>query len=166
VASNAPAAEDSSARFSLPRRWLLEHARTLVATLGRLSREPVSTFLTAAVIGVTLALPAGLHVLVQNVSAMSYSWEGALQASLFLEDEVSTCLFIGAAVVFMYAVLGGMKGITYTQVAQYCVLISAYTIPAVFISLQLTGNPIPGLGLFSGQHLNGRCAGVLTAWQA
>ena len=89
MASNAPAAEDSSARFSLPRRWLLEHARTLVATLGRLSREPVSTFLTAAVIGVTLALPAGLHVLAQNVSAMSYSWEGALQASLFLEDEVS-----------------------------------------------------------------------------
>jgi cation/acetate symporter len=51
--------------------------------------------------------------------------------------------------VFVYAVLGGMKGITYTQVAQYCVLIVAYTIPAIFISLQLTGNPIPGLGLFS-----------------
>jgi putative solute:sodium symporter small subunit len=50
---------------------------------------------------------------------------------------------------FVYAVLGGMKGITYTQVAQYCVLIVAYTIPAIFISLQLTGNPIPGLGLFS-----------------
>lgn len=89
MASNAPAAEDSSARFSLPRRWLLEHARTLVATLGRLSREPLSTFLTAGVIGVTLALPAGLHVLVQNVNAMSYSWEGSLQASLFLEDEVT-----------------------------------------------------------------------------
>jgi cell division transport system permease protein len=82
-------ADDRSARFSLPRRWLLENARSLVATLGRLSREPLSTFLTAAVIGVTLALPAGLHVLVQNVSAISYSWEGALQASLFLEDEVS-----------------------------------------------------------------------------
>lgn len=89
MASSAPAADDASARFSLPRRWLLEHARTLVATLGRLSREPLSTFLTAAVIGVTLALPAGLHVLVQNVSAMSYSWESALQASLFLEDEVT-----------------------------------------------------------------------------
>jgi cation/acetate symporter len=56
---------------------------------------------------------------------------------------------IASAVVFVYAVLGGMKGITYTQLAQYCVLILAYTIPAVFISLQLTGNPIPGLGLFS-----------------
>jgi cell division transport system permease protein len=89
LASAPAAAEDRGARFSLPRRWLLENARTLVATLGRLSREPLSTFLTAAVIGVTLALPAGLHVLVQNVSAISYSWEGALQASLFLEDEVS-----------------------------------------------------------------------------
>jgi cell division transport system permease protein len=89
MASTPAAAEDRGARFSLPRRWLLENARTLVATLGRLSREPLSTFLTAAVIGVTLALPAGLHVLVQNVSAISYSWEGALQASLFLEDEVS-----------------------------------------------------------------------------
>jgi cell division transport system permease protein len=89
MASTPAAAEDRGARFSLPRRWLLENARTLVTTLGRLSREPVSTFLTAAVIGITLALPAGLHVLVQNVSAISYSWEGALQASLFLEDEVS-----------------------------------------------------------------------------
>jgi cell division transport system permease protein len=77
------------ARFAWPRRWLLENARTLVATLGRLSREPVSTFLTAIAIGVTLALPAALHVLVQNVSEISYSWEGSLQASLFLEDDVS-----------------------------------------------------------------------------
>jgi hypothetical protein len=56
--------------------------------------------------------------------------------------------------VFAYAVFGGMKGMTYTQVAQYCVLITAYTIPAIFISLQLTGNPIPGLGLFA---QGGRC---------
>lgn len=71
--------------------------------------------------------------------------------SRFLEVEVSTGLWIAAAVVFVYAVLGGMKGITYTQVAQYIVLIIAYTIPAVFISLQLTGNPIPWFGLF-GTH--------------
>ncbi len=69
--------------------------------------------------------------------------------SRFLEVESSTGLFIGAGVVFAYAVLGGMKGITYTQVAQYVVLIFAYTIPAIFISLQLTGNPIPAFGLFS-----------------
>jgi cation/acetate symporter len=69
--------------------------------------------------------------------------------SRFLEVKASTGLYIGAAVVFFYAVLGGMKGITYTQVAQYVVLIFAYTIPAVFISLQLTGNALPPLGLFS-----------------
>ncbi|MBW8444401.1 MAG: cation acetate symporter [Arenimonas sp.] len=69
--------------------------------------------------------------------------------SRFLEVEVSTGLWIAAAVVFAYAVLGGMKGITYTQVAQYVVLIIAYTIPAIFISMQLTGNPLPWLGLFS-----------------
>lgn len=69
--------------------------------------------------------------------------------SRFLEVENDTGLMIAAVVVFMYAVMGGMKGITYTQVAQYVVLIIAYTIPAVFISMQLTGNPIPPLGLFS-----------------
>ncbi|HCG6263607.1 TPA: cation acetate symporter [Vibrio parahaemolyticus] len=67
----------------------------------------------------------------------------------FLEVDYSTGLLIGMCIVFMYAVLGGMKGITYTQIAQYCVLILAYTIPAIFISLQLTGNPIPQIGLSS-----------------
>ncbi|AKO52130.1 sodium:solute symporter [Marinobacter psychrophilus] len=69
--------------------------------------------------------------------------------SRFLEVDSTTGLMIAAVVIFSYSVLGGMKGITYTQVAQYCVLIMAYTIPAVFISLELTGNPIPALGLFS-----------------
>ncbi len=69
--------------------------------------------------------------------------------SRFLEVESDTGLIIAGVVVFIYAVLGGMKGITYTQVAQYVVLIVAYTIPAVFISLQLTGNFLPPLGLFS-----------------
>ncbi|WP_277373016.1 sodium:solute symporter family protein [Pseudomonas sp. AA-38] len=72
--------------------------------------------------------------------------------SRFLEVSNSTGIWIAAAVVFAYAVFGGMKGITYTQVAQYVVLIIAYTIPAIFISLQLTGNPIPPLGLF-GDHV-------------
>ncbi|PIA67162.1 sodium:solute symporter family protein [Pseudomonas sediminis] len=72
--------------------------------------------------------------------------------SRFLEVSNSTGIWIAAAVVFAYAVFGGMKGITYTQVAQYVVLIVAYTIPAIFISLQLTGNPIPPLGLF-GDHV-------------
>jgi len=73
----------------------------------------------------------------------------------FLEVDNTTGLLIGAVVVFAYAVFGGMKGVTYTQVAQYCVLILAYTIPAIFISLQLTGNPIPGLGLFGDHSASG-----------
>lgn len=69
--------------------------------------------------------------------------------SRFLEVEYDTGLLIGMCIVFFYSVLGGMKGITYTQIAQFCVLILAYTIPAIFISLQLTGNPLPQLGLGS-----------------
>lgn len=75
--------------------------------------------------------------------------------SRFLEVSSTTGLIIAAIVVLFYAVLGGMKGITYTQVAQYVVLIIAYTIPAVFISLNLTGNPIPPLGLFSNETASG-----------
>jgi cation/acetate symporter len=67
----------------------------------------------------------------------------------FLEVEYDTGLYTGMFIVFVYAVLGGMKGITYTQIAQYVVMIFAYTVPAIFISLQLTGNPLPQLGLGS-----------------
>ena len=69
--------------------------------------------------------------------------------SRFLGVSSATGIYVGMAIVFAYAVFGGMKGITYTQVAQYIVLIIAYTVPAVFISLQLTGNPLPQLGLGS-----------------
>ncbi|ACJ00582.1 sodium:solute symporter family protein [Rhodospirillum centenum] len=69
--------------------------------------------------------------------------------SRFMEVSIETGLVVGMGIVFIYAVLGGMKGITYTQVAQYVVLITAYIVPAVFISFQLTGNPIPPLGLGS-----------------
>ncbi|MCQ4306908.1 cation acetate symporter [Pseudomonas stutzeri] len=72
--------------------------------------------------------------------------------SRFLEVSNSAGIWIAAAIVFAYAVFGGMKGITYTQVAQYVVLIIAYTIPAVFIAMQLTGNPIPMFGMF-GTHV-------------
>ena len=67
--------------------------------------------------------------------------------SRYLEIEIEYGVLIGMAIVFFYAVLGGMKGITYTQVAQFCVLIFAYMVPAIFISMQLTGNPVPQLGL-------------------
>ena len=64
----------------------------------------------------------------------------------FLEVDINIGVVIGMVIVFFYAVLGGMKGITYTQVAQYCVLIFAYMVPAIFISILMTGNPIPQLG--------------------
>ena len=67
--------------------------------------------------------------------------------SRYLELHINTGVIIGMIIVVFYSVLGGMKGITYTQVAQYCVLIFAYMVPAIFISMQLTGNPIPQLGL-------------------
>ncbi|AJR03937.1 sodium:solute symporter family protein [Siansivirga zeaxanthinifaciens] len=69
--------------------------------------------------------------------------------SRFLEVDINTGVIIGMFIVLFYAVLGGMKGITYTQVAQYCVLIFAFMVPAIFISLQITGNPIPQLGFGS-----------------
>ncbi|MDC6364444.1 MULTISPECIES: sodium:solute symporter family protein [Flavobacteriaceae] len=67
--------------------------------------------------------------------------------SRFLEVDIDTGVVIGMVIVLFYAVLGGMKGITYTQVAQYCVLIFAFMVPAIFISIQMTGNPIPQLGM-------------------
>jgi cation/acetate symporter len=69
--------------------------------------------------------------------------------SRFLEVDINTGVIIGMIIVLFYAVLGGMKGITYTQVAQYCVLIFAFMVPAIFISIQMTGNPIPQLGFGS-----------------
>ncbi|MAU25227.1 MAG: cation acetate symporter [Flavobacteriaceae bacterium] len=74
--------------------------------------------------------------------------------SRFLEVEINTGVIIGMIIVLFYAVLGGMKGITYTQVAQYCVLIFAFMVPAIFISIQMTGNPIPQLG-FGGEAVEG-----------
>ena len=82
--------------------------------------------------------------------------------SRFLGVSSDMGIYVGMGIVFVYAVFGGMKGITYTQVAQYVVLIFAYTIPAIFISLQLTGNPIPQLGL--GSNMVGH--GCLAADQA
>ena len=74
--------------------------------------------------------------------------------SRFLEVDINTGVVIGMIIVLFYAVIGGMKGITYTQVAQYCVLIFAFMVPAIFISIQMTGNPIPQLG-FGGQLSDG-----------
>jgi cation/acetate symporter len=100
---------------------------------------------TARIIGVICLLIVSITYVIGQMTGVGVTF------SRYLEVSNSTGLWIGAALVFCYAVLGGMKGITYTQVAQYVVLITAYTIPAIFISLQLTGNFLPQLGLF-GTH--------------
>jgi len=86
--------------------------------------------------------------------------------SRFLEVDITTGVIIGMIIVLFYAVLGGMKGITYTQVAQYCVLIFAFMVPAIFISIQMTGNPIPQLGfgsqLSDGTYLLDKLDGLST----
>jgi len=98
---------------------------------------------TARIVAVICLIIASLTYIIGQMKGVGVAF------SRFLEVEYDNGLYIGMAVVWVYAVLGGMKGITYTQIAQYCVLIFAYTIPAVFISLELTGNPIPQLGLGS-----------------
>ena len=98
---------------------------------------------TARVIAVICLIVASVTYVIGQMTGVGVTF------ARFLQVEAATGLYIGAAIVFFYAVLGGMKGITYTQVAQYIVLITAYTVPAIFISLNLTGNAIPPLGLFS-----------------
>ena len=98
---------------------------------------------TARIVAVICLIVASITYVIGQMKGIGVAF------SRFMEVEFATGLFTGMGIVFIYAVLGGMKGITYTQIAQYCVLIFAYTIPAIFISLQLTGNPIPQLGLGS-----------------
>ncbi|TQV74404.1 sodium:solute symporter family protein [Denitrobaculum tricleocarpae] len=98
---------------------------------------------TARLVAVACLIIASITYVIGQMTGVGVAF------SRFLEIDVTWGLLIGAAIVFFYAVLGGMKGITYTQVAQYCVLILAYTVPAIFISLQLTGMALPPLGLFS-----------------
>ena len=98
---------------------------------------------SASTIAVVCLLTASLTYIIGQMTGVGVAF------SRFLGVSSDTGIYIGMAIVFAYAVFGGMKGITYTQVAQYCVLIAAYIIPAIFISLSLTGNPIPQLGLGS-----------------
>lgn len=106
---------------------------------------------TARVTAVICLIVASLTYVIGQMKGIGVAF------SRFLEVSFELGLVAGMIIVFIYAVLGGMKGVTNTQIAQYCVLIFAYTIPAIFISLQLTGNPIPQLGLGSsmadGTHL-------------
>lgn len=95
----------------------------------------------ASTVAVICLLAASLTYIIGQMTGVGVAF------SRFLGVSNAMGIYIGMAIVFMYAVFGGMKGITYTQVAQYCVLILAYTVPAIFISMQLTGNPLPQLGL-------------------
>ena len=98
---------------------------------------------TARIVAVACLIIASLTYVIGQMKGVGVAF------SRFLEVKFEIGLAIGMFVVWVYAVLGGMKGITYTQIAQYCVLIFAYTVPAVFISIQLTGNPLPQIGLGS-----------------
>jgi cation/acetate symporter len=96
---------------------------------------------TARIVAVVCLIIASVTYVIGQMKGIGVAF------SRFLEVDYGTGLLTGMGIVFVYAVLGGMKGITYTQIAQYVVLIFAYTIPAIFISLNLTGNPFPQLGL-------------------
>ena len=147
-------------------------AMLLAPYLRKFGKYTVPEFVGDRYYSNTARVVAVICLIVISVTYVIGQMTGAGVAfSRFLEVDSTTGLLIAGGVVFVYAVLGGMKGITYTQVAQYVVLIVAYTIPAVFISLNLTGNPIPGLGLFStmsegtagsGQYLLVTLDGLLT----
>ncbi|MGY6586935.1 MAG: sodium:solute symporter family protein [Wenzhouxiangella sp.] len=125
-------------------------ALLLAPYLRKFGRFTVPEFIGDRFYSTTARVVAVICLLVISITYVIGQMTGAGVAfSRFLEVESWQGLLIASAVVFMYSVLGGMKGITYTQLAQYCVLITAYTIPAVFISMQLTNNPVPALGLFS-----------------
>ncbi|MCB1527550.1 MAG: cation acetate symporter [Hyphomicrobiaceae bacterium] len=105
---------------------------------------------TARLVGVLCLITISITYVIGQMKGVGVAF------SRFLELPFEWGLVAGMAIVFVYAVLGGMKGITYTQIAQYVVLILAYTVPAIFISLQITGNPIPQLGLIGNDVATGK----------
>ncbi|MDR5873609.1 sodium:solute symporter family protein [Halomonas sp. CUBES01] len=125
-------------------------AMLLAPYLRKFGKFTVPDFIGDRFYSNTARLVAVICLIVASVTYVIGQMTGAGVAfSRFLEVPNTAGIWIAAAIVFLYAVFGGMKGITYTQVAQYVVLIIAYTIPAVFIAMQLTGNPIPMFGMFS-----------------
>ncbi|MEO0670363.1 MAG: sodium:solute symporter family protein [Pseudomonadota bacterium] len=142
-------------------------ALLLAPYLRKFGKFTVSEFIGDRFYSKTARLVAVICLLVASITYVIGQMQGVgIAFGRFLEIDTTWGLLIGSCVVFAYAVFGGMKGVTYTQVAQYCVLITAYTIPAVFISLQLTGNPIPALGLFgtveSGEPLLAKLDAIVT----
>src|SRR5690554_5075573 len=125
-------------------------AMLLAPYLRKFGKFTVPDFIGDRFYSKAARLVAVICLIVASVTYVIGQMTGAGVAfSRFLEVSNTWGIWIAAFIVFLYAVFGGMKGITYTQVAQYVVLIIAYTIPAVFIALQLTGNPIPMFGMFS-----------------
>ncbi len=125
-------------------------AMLLAPYLRKFGKFTVPEFIGERYYSQTARIVAVICLIVASITYVIGQMKGVGVAfGRFLEVEAETGVLFGMAIVFVYAVLGGMKGITYTQIAQYCVLIFAYTVPAVFISMNITGNPIPQLGLVS-----------------
>ena len=143
-------------------------AMLLAPYLRKFGKFTVPEFIGDRFYSQTARIVAVLCLIVASITYVIGQMKGVgVTFSRYLEVDATTGLLIGTGIVFVYAVLGGMKGITYTQIAQYCVLIVAYTIPAVFISLELTGNVLPQLGLIgdhtaSGQPLLAKLDQVIT----
>jgi cation/acetate symporter len=125
-------------------------ALLLAPYLRKFGKFTVSEFIGERYYSKAARLVAVICLVVASITYVIGQMKGVGVAfGRFLEVDFHTGVGVGMAIVFIYAVMGGMKGITYTQIAQYCVLIFAYTVPAIFIALNLTGNPIPQLGLGS-----------------
>jgi len=125
-------------------------AMLLAPYLRKFGKFTVPEFIGDRYYSQTARIVAVLCLIIVSITYVIGQMKGiGVAFSRFLEMPYEWGLYVGMGIVFIYAVLGGMKGITYTQIAQYCVLIFAYTIPAIFISLNLTGMPIPQIGLGS-----------------
>jgi len=123
-------------------------ALLLAPYLRKFGRFTVPDFIGERYYSKTARVIAVICLLVVSFTYIAGQMRGVgIVFSRFLEVEIDTGVYSGMAIVFIYAVLGGMKGITYTQVAQYCVMIFAYLVPAIFISILLTGVPLPQVGL-------------------
>jgi len=130
-------------------------AMLLAPYLRKFGKFTVPEFIGDRFYSQTARIVAVLCLIIASITYVIGQMKGVGVAfSRFLEIPYDVGLYVGMTIVFIYAVLGGMKGITYTQIAQYCVLIFAYTVPAVFISLNLTGQTFPQVGLGS-EMVNG-----------
>ncbi|HAI41023.1 MAG TPA: cation acetate symporter [Maribacter sp.] len=125
-------------------------ALLLAPYLRKFGKFTVSDFIGDRYYSKTARIVAVICALIVSFTYVAGQMRGVgVVFSRFLQVDINTGVIIGMIIVLFYAVLGGMKGITYTQVAQYCVLIFAFMVPAIFISIQMTGNPIPQLGMGS-----------------